>query len=83
MVSTETHPSSEMSTHAVVIGGSMAGLLSARVLSDYFERVTIVERDRFPEGTENRKGIPHARHSHALLPRGFMIMARLFPSIAE
>jgi 2-polyprenyl-6-methoxyphenol hydroxylase-like FAD-dependent oxidoreductase len=80
---TETNPSSEMGTHAVVIGGSMAGLLAARVLSDRFERVTIVERDRFPEGTENRKGVPQARHAHALLPRGFMIMARLFPGIAE
>ena len=69
--------------HAVVIGGSMAGLLAARVLSNHFERVTIVERDRFQEGTENRKGVPHARHAHALLPRGFMIMARLFPGIAE
>ena len=39
-----------MTEHAVVIGGSMAGLLAARVLSDHFERVTIVERDRFPDG---------------------------------
>ena len=30
---------------AIVIGGSMAGLLAARVLSDYFKTVTIVERD--------------------------------------
>jgi 2-polyprenyl-6-methoxyphenol hydroxylase-like FAD-dependent oxidoreductase len=70
-------------SHAVVIGGSMAGLLAARVLSDHFERVTMIERDRFPEGAENRKGVPQARHAHALLPRGFMIMARLFPGIAE
>ena len=70
-------------SHAVVVGGSMAGLMAARILSEHFERVTIVERDRFPEGAENRKGAPHARHAHALLPRGFMIMARLFPGIAE
>jgi 2-polyprenyl-6-methoxyphenol hydroxylase-like FAD-dependent oxidoreductase len=61
----------------------MAGLLAALVLSDRFERVTIVERDRFPEGTESRKGVPHARHAHALLPWRFIIMARLFPGIAE
>ncbi len=61
----------------------MAGLLAARVLSDQFGRVTIVERDRFPEGNENRKGVPHARHAHALLPRGFMIIARLFPGLPE
>ena len=31
--------------HAVVIGGSMGGLLAARVLSDHYDRVTVVERD--------------------------------------
>jgi 2-polyprenyl-6-methoxyphenol hydroxylase-like FAD-dependent oxidoreductase len=72
-----------MKEHAIVIGGSMAGLLAARVLSDRFERVTIVERDRFPDGAEARRGVPQGRHAHALLPRGFMIMARLFPGIAE
>ena len=30
--------------HAVVIGGGIAGLLAARVLSDHFERVTLLER---------------------------------------
>lgn len=43
---------------AVVIGGSVAGLLAARVLSGHFERVTIVERDRLPEEIENRRGGP-------------------------
>lgn len=32
--------------HAIVIGGSTAGLLAGRVLTNHFERVTIVERDR-------------------------------------
>ena len=36
--------------HAIVIGGSMAGLLTARVLSDHFARVTIVERDKAHNG---------------------------------
>ena len=34
-------------THAVVIGGSLAGLMAARVLSDHFSRVTILERDAY------------------------------------
>src|SRR5205823_3501088 len=42
--------STRVGGHSVVIGGSMAGLLAARVLADHFERVTIIERDRFPEG---------------------------------
>ena len=35
--------------HAVVIGGSLAGLLAARVLTDRFERVTVIERDASPK----------------------------------
>ena len=42
--------------HAVVVRGSMAGLLAARVLCENFGRVTVVERDTFPEGPEFRKG---------------------------
>jgi len=69
-------------THAVVIGGSMAGLLAARVLADHFERVTLVERDRFPDGPEFRKGVPQARHVHVLLSRGFRVLERLFPGVS-
>ena len=35
--------------HAVVLGASLAGLLAARVLSDAYERVTVVERDPLPD----------------------------------
>ena len=38
--------------HAVVLGGSLAGLLAARVLIDHFERVTLIERDAYPETAE-------------------------------
>src|ERR1051326_3725869 len=73
--------SSNADRHAVVIGGSIAGLLAARVLADTFERVTIIERDRFPAGPEFRKGVPQARHVHVLLQRGQMILEHLFPGI--
>jgi glycine/D-amino acid oxidase-like deaminating enzyme len=43
-------------SRAVVLGASMSGLLAARVLSKHFERVTLVERDRLPEGDALRKG---------------------------
>ncbi|MEZ4616844.1 MAG: hypothetical protein R2867_15250 [Caldilineaceae bacterium] len=65
--------------HAIVIGGSIAGLLAARVLSDRFSTVTIIERDRLPEGAETRKGTPQARHGHGLLAGGYQIMERLLP----
>ena len=31
--------------HAVVIGGSLGGLLSAKALAGAYERVTVIERD--------------------------------------
>ena len=68
-------------THAVVIGGSMAGLLAARVLADHFDRVTIIDRDRFPNGPEVRKGVPQANHLHLLLVRGHQILEQLFSGL--
>jgi len=67
--------------HGVVLGASMAGLLAARVLSDSFERVTVVERDPLPELSEARKGVPQGRHPHLLLARGCEIVEELFPGL--
>ncbi|HEX6716798.1 MAG TPA: FAD-dependent monooxygenase [Pyrinomonadaceae bacterium] len=69
--------------HAVVLGGSLAGLLAARVLSDHFDRVTLVERDAYPETCETRKGIPQANHVHGLLVRGREILEELFPGLQD
>jgi 2-polyprenyl-6-methoxyphenol hydroxylase-like FAD-dependent oxidoreductase len=79
----KTNPPSDRSGHALVIGGSIAGLLTARVLSERFKWVTIVERDRFPEGPRFRKGVPQSRHLHAFMMRGRMISDRLFPGLSE
>ncbi len=67
--------------HAVVIGGSMAGLLAARTLTDHFDAVTIVERDRLPAGPEPRKGVPQARHVHALWTGGLAAIERMLPHL--
>src|SRR4051812_21587506 len=69
--------------HAVVLGGSIAGLLATRVLSDHFETVTLVERDTRPLSPEPRKGVPQGRHAHALLLGGRVIAQSLFPGLAE
>jgi glycine/D-amino acid oxidase-like deaminating enzyme len=53
--------------HAIVIGGSISGLTAARVLADYCERVTIIERDVAPQASQFRKGVPQARHPPILL----------------
>lgn len=68
-----------MGEHAVVLGASMGGLLAARVLSDFYRSVSVVERDVLPEGPQNRRGTPQARHVHGLLGRGGQIVEELFP----
>jgi 2-polyprenyl-6-methoxyphenol hydroxylase-like FAD-dependent oxidoreductase len=59
----------------------MAGLLAARVLSDHFEAVTLIERDRMADRPEPRKGQPQTRHGHGLLAKGFEILTDLFPGL--
>ncbi|MGF1494493.1 MAG: FAD-dependent oxidoreductase [Microcoleaceae cyanobacterium] len=68
---------------ALVIGGSMAGLLAARVLTDHFDHVTLAERDRFPQQPQTRRGIPQADHIHVLLTQGERILANWFPGLIE
>ncbi|HZG37725.1 MAG TPA: FAD-dependent monooxygenase [Nodosilinea sp.] len=68
-------------SHAVVIGGSIAGLLAARVLLNHFDRVTLLERDRIPSSPGPRPGVPQAQHVHALLLRGHQILESLFPGL--
>jgi 2-polyprenyl-6-methoxyphenol hydroxylase-like FAD-dependent oxidoreductase len=65
--------------HAVVIGASMAGLLAARALSGFYDRVTVLERDAFPIADIPRKGVPQGRHAHGLLARGRSVIERFFP----
>ena len=69
--------------HAVVIGGSIAGLTAARVLTDHCERVTIIERDIAPAANEFRKGVPQARHPHVLLKGGELVLEELFPGLRQ
>lgn len=69
--------------HAVVVGCSIGGMLAARVLADHFDRVTVIERDRLPDGSENRPGVPHARHLHFFFKRGLMAVEELFPGVTQ
>ena len=67
--------------HAVVVGCSIGGMLAARVLANHFDRVTVIERDRLPGGSENRPGVPHARHLHFFFKRGLMAVEEIFPGV--
>jgi len=65
--------------HAVVIGASMGGLLAARALADFYDKVTVLERDAFPATDIPRKGVPQGRHAHGLLSRGRSVIEGFFP----
>ena len=69
--------------HALIIGCSIAGLFAARVLSDHFERVTILERDFVHDRPESRKGQPQTRHVHGLLAQGLRTIKQLFPGLDQ
>lgn len=63
----------------MVIGGGYAGLMAARVLSEHFSEVLVLERYSFPRRVDYRKGVPQAYHHHVLLRRGLLTLERLFP----
>ena len=78
------------SGHAVVIGGSIAGLMAARILADHFETVTVVERNSLSDHNPScppRKPEPHgggsqANNVHVPLAQGQRILEHLFPGLA-
>src|ERR1700735_1560688 len=69
--------------HAVVIGASIAGLCAARVLSDFYLRVTVFERDELPSTPGNRTAVPQGRHVHLLMARGAIEFDGLFPGLLD
>jgi len=64
---------------AVVLGGSVAGLLTASVLADSYKSVVVVERDVLPSHADHRRGVPHGRHAHGFLPSGLRLIEELLP----
>src|SRR3954462_14700340 len=69
--------------HSVVIGASIGGLCAARVLSDFFDRVTVYERDQLPDGPANRPAAPQGRHVHLLMARGAQEFDSHFPGLLD
>lgn len=61
----------------------MGGLLAARALADYYDAVTVLERDDLSDANEPRKGVPQGRHAHGLLARGREVLEQLFPGFSE
>ncbi|WP_190143646.1 squalene monooxygenase [Streptomyces glebosus] len=69
--------------HAIVIGGSISGLLAARALSEAFERITVFDRDELPRSPAARRGVPQSRQIHGLLARGREVLEQLFPGFSD
>ena len=77
-----------MSAHAVVIGGGIAGLLAAHALAGRFERVTVLERDRYSAGSGGaapavRRGVPQSRCIHLVMGAGSAAFEQLVPGWSE
>lgn len=69
--------------HAIIAGGSLAGLVTAKALASSFETIEIIESDAEPSIIEPRKGVPQGRHVHGLLKGGADALIALFPDIAQ
>ena len=68
---------------AVVVGASIAGLFAARALSDFFERVIVIDRDTLDSGSRPRKAVPQGNHVHAILPPAYQSLQDLMPDVIE
>jgi 2-polyprenyl-6-methoxyphenol hydroxylase-like FAD-dependent oxidoreductase len=68
---------------AIVVGGSVAGLLAARVLADHAESVVIIDRDEPAALAGARSGVPQGTQLHGLLPVGLVQLDRWFPGFSE
>lgn len=69
--------------HAIVLGGSLGGLFTARVLADHFKRVTIIERDPVQDEPESRKGQPQTRHLHGVLEPTQRFIRNYLPGVEQ
>ncbi|MFI5735027.1 hypothetical protein ACIA49_33250 [Kribbella sp. NPDC051587] len=65
-----------------VLGGSIAGLLAARVLSDYSRLVIVLDRDELGLGGLSRHGVPQDVQGHLLLEGGRLQIERWMPGFA-
>ncbi len=55
----------------------------ARVLSDFFDSVIVVDSDRLPLQPAVRRGVPQSVQPHVLFARGYRILQELFPGIDQ
>jgi flavin-dependent dehydrogenase len=68
---------------AIVIGGSVAGLLVARALSSSAERVLVLDRDALPDAPEVRRCVGQGAQVHLLLDTGREAIEALLPGVFD
>jgi 2-polyprenyl-6-methoxyphenol hydroxylase-like FAD-dependent oxidoreductase len=70
---------------AVVLGGSIAGLLAAQALTEAYGQVSVFDRDelRAETSSEPRRGVPQGRHAHGLLAAGKEAIEELLPGATD
>jgi 2-polyprenyl-6-methoxyphenol hydroxylase-like FAD-dependent oxidoreductase len=68
---------------ALVLGGSIAGMIAARVLADHADEVWIVEPDLLEDAPAIRRGAPHSSQAHNLLGKGRTVIEQLLPGIVR
>src|SRR5262245_54931246 len=77
-----------MNGHAVIVGGGIGGLLAAHSLAGRFERVTVLERERYLADAGSpappaRRGVPQSRCLHLLMAAGAAAFDELMPGWRE
>lgn len=73
--------SNVLGRRALVIGAGMSGLAAAGALTEHFERVIVLERDRLADQPAPRPGTPQCRQIHGLLSGGLAVLCRIFPGL--
>jgi 2-polyprenyl-6-methoxyphenol hydroxylase-like FAD-dependent oxidoreductase len=70
-------------TSTIVVGASIGGLLTARVLSDLVDEVVVIERERLSDAASPRGHVPQGKHLHLLLAAGLDLLVAWFPGIDD
>ncbi|PXX71485.1 2-polyprenyl-6-methoxyphenol hydroxylase-like FAD-dependent oxidoreductase [Nocardia tenerifensis] len=70
-------------SRALVLGGGMAGMLSAAVLAEHVDEVVVLESDVYPAAPGPRKGLPQAYQNHMLMGGGAQAVDRVLPGTID
>jgi hypothetical protein len=73
----------EAVNRTMVVGNGIAGKLASRVISEFFDEVIVIEKDKDHKDASARNGIPQGKQGHVLLKSGEEILEELFPGLIK